>query len=80
LDFDIVAAGHGVLFKKIDVTETREYFEDLVAAVSAGMSLGKSLDELRQTILLEKYKDWAQYARLRVKNIEAAYENLRLYR
>ena len=80
LDFDIVAAGHGALFKKIDVTETREYFEDLVAAVSAGMSQGKSLDELRQTILLEKYKDWAQYARLRVKNIEAAYENLRLYR
>jgi hypothetical protein len=27
------------------------------------MSQGKSLDELRQTILLEKYKDWAQYAR-----------------
>ena len=32
LDFDIVAAGHGALFKKIDVMETREYFEDLVAA------------------------------------------------
>ena len=80
LDFDILAAGHGVLFKKADVTETRQYFEDLMADVSRGIAQGKSLDELRQTILLEKYKDWAQYARLRVKNIEAAYENLKLYR
>jgi glyoxylase-like metal-dependent hydrolase (beta-lactamase superfamily II) len=80
LDFDTLAAGHGVLFKKSDVTETRQYFEDLVADVSKGMAEGKSLDELRQTITLGKYKDWAQYERLRVKNIEAAYENLRLYR
>jgi glyoxylase-like metal-dependent hydrolase (beta-lactamase superfamily II) len=80
LDFDILAGGHGVLFKKADVVETRQYFEDLAAVVSAGMSQGKSLEELRQTIMIEKYKDWAQYARLRVKNIEAAYENLKLYR
>jgi glyoxylase-like metal-dependent hydrolase (beta-lactamase superfamily II) len=80
LDFDTLAAGHGVFFKKADVVETRQYFEDLMAAVSAGIAQGKSLEELRQTVMLEKYKDWAQYARLRVKNIEAAYENLKLYR
>jgi len=43
LDFDILAPGHGALFKKSDVTDTREYFEALAAAVAAGMAAGKSL-------------------------------------
>jgi glyoxylase-like metal-dependent hydrolase (beta-lactamase superfamily II) len=80
LDFDIVAPGHGAVFDKSGVTQTRQYFEDLVAAVSAGMAAGKSLDELKDTVLLENYKDWANYERLRANNIEAAYHNLMLYR
>jgi glyoxylase-like metal-dependent hydrolase (beta-lactamase superfamily II) len=81
LDFDQLAGGHGnVLFKKSDVTEARQYFEDLIAAVSAARAEGKSLEEMKRTVLLEKYKDWAFYPRLREDNIEAAYENLRIYR
>ena len=81
LDFDILAQGHGdVLFTKKDVTEGREYFEYLMHEVSAGMVAGKSLDELRRTLMLEKYKDWAYYDRLRIMNIEAAYNNLSLYK
>jgi len=81
LDFDVLAGGHGsALFKKSDVAEARQFFEDLVAAVGSGMAQGKSLDELKRTVLLEKYKDWAYYARLREDNIEAAYNNLRIYR
>ena len=81
LDFDILAGGHGsALFKKTDVVEGRQFFEDLVAAVTAGMSQGKSLEELKRTILLEKYKDWALYQRLREDVVEAAYENLLTYR
>jgi glyoxylase-like metal-dependent hydrolase (beta-lactamase superfamily II) len=81
LDFDLLAGGHGsALFTKSDVGEARQYLEDLVAAVSAGMSQGKSLDELKRTILLEKYKDWKFYGRLREDNIEAAYNNLKIYR
>ena len=81
LDFDVLAGGHGsALFKKSDVAEARQFFEDLVAAVGSGMAQGKSLDELKRTVLLEKYKDWAYYARLREDNIEAAYNNLKLYR
>jgi glyoxylase-like metal-dependent hydrolase (beta-lactamase superfamily II) len=81
LDFDVLAQGHGdVLFKKSDVAEAREFFEDLAAAVSAGMAQGKSLEELKRSVLLEKYKDWANYQRLREDNIEAAYNNLRIYR
>ena len=81
LDFDILAQGHGaVLFTKKDVTEGREYFEYLMHEVSAGMAAGKSLDELRKTLMLEKYKDWAFYDRLRIMNIEAAYNNLSTYK
>jgi flavorubredoxin len=80
LDFDILAPGHGALFGKSDVTDTREYFEDLVAAVSAGMAAGHSMDELMHTIRLDKYEDWVNYERLLPDNIEAAYNNLKLYR
>jgi glyoxylase-like metal-dependent hydrolase (beta-lactamase superfamily II) len=80
LDFDILAPGHGTLFKKSDVTDTRRYFEDLKAAVSAGMAAGVPLEELKETVLLEEYKNWVNYERLRRDNVEAAYHNLMLYR
>jgi len=81
LDFDVLAAGHGApLFDKADVTATREYFEDLRDAVAAGMAAGKTLAELKATLHLPKYRGWANYDRLRERNIEAAYMNLLLYR
>ena len=80
LDFDVFAAGEGNLGTKADVTAMRQFWEELKAAVSAGMSQGKSLAELQRTILLENYKDWAGYDQRRALNIEAAYNNLRLYR
>lgn len=81
LDFDVIATGHGApLFTKADVTTTRVFFEDLVAEVSAGIAAGKTLDELKESVRLEKYRDWANYERLRPYNVEAAYRNLKLYR
>ena len=80
LDFDTLAPGHGNVFARRDVTESREFFEDLRAEVSAGMAAGKSLEELKQTITLEKYKGWAYYDRLRAANVAAAYANLKLHR
>jgi glyoxylase-like metal-dependent hydrolase (beta-lactamase superfamily II) len=81
LDFDVLAQGHGqVLFTKADVAEGREFFEYLRDQVTAGMRAGQSLDELRRTLMLEKYKDWAGYEQRRVMNIEAAYENLIVYK
>ena len=80
LDFDVVAPGHGAVFPKSAVTETREYFEDLVAAVSSGMAAGQRLEQLEQSVKLERYRDWKNYERLRTYNVEAAYHNLQLYR
>lgn len=80
LDFDRVAPGHGDVFDKAVVTETREYFEYLVAEVSAGIRSGRPLAELVTTITLDRYKGWANYERLRRMNVEAAYLNLTRYR
>ena len=80
LDFDVFSGGHGALATKADVTLVREFMEELTKAVSEGMSQGKSLAELQQTLLFEKYKDWNGYAQRRAPSIESAYNNLRLYR
>jgi len=80
LDFDVFSGGHGALATKADVTLVREFMEELTKAVSEGMSQGKSLAELQQTLLFEKYKDWNGYAQRRAPTIASAYNNLRLYR
>jgi glyoxylase-like metal-dependent hydrolase (beta-lactamase superfamily II) len=80
LDFDVLAPAHGAFFTKQDVTDTREYFEYLVGEVSRGISEGLSLEALKSSIMLQRYSDWAQYDRLREKNVEAAYRNLTIYR
>jgi glyoxylase-like metal-dependent hydrolase (beta-lactamase superfamily II) len=80
LDFDVVAPGHGAVFDRSVVTETREYFEYLVAEVTAGIRSGRPLADLVETIRLERYSDWANYERLRRMNVEAAYLNLTRYR
>ena len=80
LDFDTFSGGHGALATKADVTLVREFMEELTKAVSEGMSQGKTLAELQQTLLFEKYKDWNGYAQRRAPTIASAYNNLRLYR
>jgi glyoxylase-like metal-dependent hydrolase (beta-lactamase superfamily II) len=81
LDFDILVPGHqSIQLTKADVTELRVFFEDLVSAMSAGMSQGKPLEELKRTLTFDKYKSWTGYDQRRVFNIEAAYNNLRTYR
>jgi hypothetical protein len=44
------------------------------------MAAGQSLEQLKQSVQLERYKDWANYERLRSYNVEAAYRNLLTYR
>jgi hypothetical protein len=39
-----------------------------------------SLEDIRKNVTLGKYKDWANYERLREWNVEAAYYNLKIYK
>jgi glyoxylase-like metal-dependent hydrolase (beta-lactamase superfamily II) len=81
LDFEVLVTGHGApLSDKSLVRETREYFEHLRAEVAAGMAAGQSLEQLKESVRLERYREWANYERLRSYNVEAAYRNLLLYR
>jgi glyoxylase-like metal-dependent hydrolase (beta-lactamase superfamily II) len=80
LDFDTFAGGHGEFFSKEDVALPRRFLEDLQAAVNEGLVQGLSLEEMKQRITLEQYKDWAYYERLRVKAVEAAYLNMTQFR
>ena len=80
LDFEILAPGHGPLGGKQDVADHRRYFEDLHAAVVAAARAGQSLEEMKQSITLDAYKDWGQYDDWRELNIEGMYRRVSLQR
>lgn len=73
MDFDILAPGHGPLGKKADAVAFRQYLTTLYNAVLTGARQGMSLDQLKASINLEKYKDWGQYKDYRGLNIEGMY-------
>jgi glyoxylase-like metal-dependent hydrolase (beta-lactamase superfamily II) len=60
-NFDHVATGHGPMGTSANVTEWREYFEALEAAVQAAIDDGQSLEEMMETIELPEYNHWAGY-------------------
>lgn len=80
LDFETILPGHGRPGTKADVTMNRAFLEDISAAVSKGIAGGKTLEELKKTITLDKYSVWPNFANARPNHIEAAYTNLRDYR
>lgn len=73
MDFDTLVPGHGGLGTKDDVAKYRVYMEMLRDSVLAGARAGKSLDELKQSIKLEPFKDWFGYDNWFQLNIEGMY-------
>lgn len=80
MDFDILVPGHGPLGTKADATDHRAYMEDLYAAVLAQARAGKTLDEMKRNIKLEKYNDWGHYDEWLALNIEGVYQRVSLQR
>lgn len=80
LEFDILAPGHGRMGAKADVTAFREYLEDLHGAVLEAARAGASLDDMKRTIKLDKYKGWGRYKAWLPLNIEGMYNQIRLHR
>jgi glyoxylase-like metal-dependent hydrolase (beta-lactamase superfamily II) len=79
MDFDILLPGHGPVGTKADVAAFRGYMEDLWQAVGDAVKAGKSVDEAKAEITLEKYKDWGQYEMFRELNVEGAYRHFALH-
>ena len=70
MDFDTLTPGHGNVGTKADVAAFRGYLEDLQAAVRKAMSEGKSVDQMKAEIKLDKYKDWQQYGQFLALNVQ----------
>ena len=76
MDFDLLAPAHDQLGNKADVRAIRHYMEDLYSDVSEALEDGQSLEEMKETITLEAYKDWRRYDDFRTMNIEGVYRAL----
>ena len=76
LDFQTLLPGHGPVGTKADVTAFREYLQDLEAAVRKGMAEGKTVDQLKAEVQLEKYKDWSQYKDFLPLNVQGMHRML----
>jgi glyoxylase-like metal-dependent hydrolase (beta-lactamase superfamily II) len=80
LDFDILAPGHGPLGKKDHVRLFHGYLEDLRGEVVKYAREGKSLDDMKRLIKLEKYAKWSGYEQMLPLNIEGMYQHVQMHR
>ena len=76
LDFDIISPGHELPGTKEHVIEQVQYMEELVAAVSDGISEGRTKEELVETVLMEDYDHLIEYDLSRAGNVIGVYEAL----
>ena len=76
LDFEIFVGGHGPVGVKSDVGDGIAYLSELRTAVLAGLKSGKSVEDLSQEILMEKYKDWGSYDQWRALNVQGMARHL----
>jgi cyclase len=74
LDFDLVTPGHGLVGTKADVVLYRQYFEELIDRVSAGIRNGASVEQLIASDMLDKYSWLSEYTTRRAGNIRDAYK------
>ena len=79
LDFDILAPGHGPLGRKEHVRTHRIYIEELRAEILKYIRQGKSLDEIKQLVKMEKYSNWRNYKEYLSLNIDGMYRHIQLH-
>jgi len=80
IDYDILLPGHGVVGVPADVAAHRGYLEDLRGQVLTHMRAGKSVDEIKDLVNLDKYRSWGQFEAWSPLNVEGMYRHLSLYR
>jgi glyoxylase-like metal-dependent hydrolase (beta-lactamase superfamily II) len=73
IDFDVLVPGHGPLGNKQSVRAHREYLEDLRNQVLALAREGKSVDEVKRAVNLDKYRSWSGFEQMGQLNIEGMY-------
>ena len=76
LDFDVLVGGHGPMGLKNDVAAGLAYLEELRAEVLKGLKAGKTVEELKRDIKMEKYRNWAAYDIWRELNVQGMARSL----
>ncbi len=77
LDFQTLVGGHGAVGVKADIDDALAYLEELRAAVLEGLKAGKSVEQLSDSIMMEKYKGWANFDNWRTLNIQGMARHLK---
>ncbi|MFQ5914399.1 MAG: MBL fold metallo-hydrolase [Nitrospinota bacterium] len=71
LDFDRIIPGHGIPVGPASaVRETREFLEDLMAAVKEARKKTRNPDKIREMVKLPKYEKWGGYNQSLAQNVE----------
>jgi glyoxylase-like metal-dependent hydrolase (beta-lactamase superfamily II) len=73
LDWEYFVPGHGHVGTRASLVAHRRYREELRAAIAAGIASGKSLDQLKQSVTMDAYKDWEFYQQWRADNVAGMY-------
>jgi hypothetical protein len=76
MDFEHFVCSHGRLGTKADVAANLKYREDVVAAVKASIAAGRTLEQTRDSVLMDAYKGWEFYDVQRPLNVTGAYRIL----
>jgi glyoxylase-like metal-dependent hydrolase (beta-lactamase superfamily II) len=80
MNFDILVPGHGPIGTKADASAFRGYMETLYDEVLRAARDGKSLQEMKESIRLDQYKNWHLYEKFISLNIEGMYNQIKLHR
>jgi hypothetical protein len=63
--------------RQSDAEKGLVYLEELRAAVSKGLKAGKTVDQLKARVKMEKYKSWGSYDSWRALNVEGMARHLK---
>ena len=77
LNFDTLVGGHGAVGVKRDIDDALVYLQELRAAVLEGLKAGKTVEQLSNSISMDKYKSWANYDNWLVLNIQGMARHLK---
>ena len=69
-----VVVGHGEVGDRQALADQSDYLGDLWKAVSDARSAGKTLDQTKEELKLEKYSHYERYQRALASNIEACWQ------
>ena len=77
LDFDVLIGGHGPTGVKRDVEQGLVYLQELRAEVKKGLEAGKTVEQLKASVTMDKYKTWGSYDSWRALNVEGMARHLK---